>query len=105
VTKARKQPFAFTRESAQSGSNDSEGHLNPFLNFLALAGPGNRRSGLRITIQPQDDATTDLATELGESLLFCATLLFEHAVEADLLTVRQHLFSQAEPTRQRHLPR
>ena len=69
MTKARKQPFAFARESAQSQSNDSEGHLNPFLNFLALAGPRNRRSGLRITIQPQDDATTDLGTDPARLVL------------------------------------
>jgi hypothetical protein len=33
---AQKQPFAFTRDNAQCKTNDSEGHLNPFPNFLAL---------------------------------------------------------------------
>src|ERR1700759_2560364 len=31
-----KRPFAFIRNSAQYWSNDSEGHLKPFPNFLAL---------------------------------------------------------------------
>jgi hypothetical protein len=33
---AQKPPFASIRNSAQCPSNDSEGHLKPFPNFLAL---------------------------------------------------------------------
>ena len=59
----QKQPFAFTRGNAQCQKNDSEGHLNAFPNFVALPDRVIGGSGMRITIQPQDDARSELGID------------------------------------------